>query len=207
MKGLFNYKTAEYKEDKRDKYDNPNDITKPIVSNLEKMKNVLGKLKKDIQNKERRLGIALGAPIVVMSGGAETLEFVGGQYGGGASADAYSAPDDASQVVFSTARILANILKSHEDELIKAVENDALEKIRDSLITLHENEQQLFGAVYALGESGELVDKAPSITFENMTDNGKRKKYMKALADARTAHAAATNTRVKIFNVITSSIK
>jgi len=197
---IFNYKTANHMNDTRTPYDKKNLPKYPVVSQMEQMKNVLGKLKKDIHLKEKRLGLALGAPVVVMSGGAERLEFVGGQYGGGADANAYTAPDDASQVVFSTARILANILKSNEAELKTAVNDTILESVRDALINLHKQEKTLFGAVYALGEAAELGKDAPKIEHKDLSDDS-RQKYMENLQKAREAHKDASETRAYIFGI------
>lgn len=202
---IFNYETANHDgvtgiiTDPRKGYSSP--PSKPTVSKMEQMKNVLGKLKRDVHLKEKRLGLALGAPVLVMSGGAEKLEFVGGQYGGGASADAYTAPDDASQVVFSTARVLANILKSNETELKSVVPDDTLRQVRDDLKELHKQERNLFGAVYALGEAVELGEDAPKVELDMHLDDG-RKVYMENLQKAREAHKDATETRAYIINTV-----
>lgn len=194
---IFNYETATHERDNRTK---DTSFSKPTISKMEHMKNVLGKLKRDVHLKEKRLGLALGAPVLVMSGGAEKLEFVGGQYGGGASADAYTAPDDASQVVFSTARVLANILKANEVELKSVVPNETLYQVRNALKNLHKQERNLFGAVYALGEAVELGEDAPKVP--DLTNAPKKQQYMKALREAREAHKDATETRAYIINTV-----
>jgi len=160
-----------------------------------KLKDVLGHLRRDLDIKSQRLRLALGAPFLVMTGGGESLQFAG-QYGGGAPTSDYVAPDRLSEAVYSTARILARVLKTHEKSITQALSTGVAKEIEQKLKDLHEKEQELFSAVYTLGEVANLSSKDVKGLGVFNTNNTNREALLKKIRDI---HEAAEKDRKAIF--------
>lgn len=157
----------------------------------ESLNTTLGKLRIDIKRREQRLGLALGAPIVVRNAtGGGALKHVsnndGTQYGGGIGD--YSSPDKPVESIFSTAKIIARVFKNHEDELLQSFEEPFLRGLEDLLKDLHRQEKVLFEIINRLSQMGEL--DAGSYNVDNVEQ---------AIREAREAHAKAVETRDLIF--------
>lgn len=190
---IFNFTKGAFEADRR--ANDEVNSTHPVRALDPKLKDVLGHLRRDLDIKSQRLRLALGAPFLVMTGGGESLQFVG-QYGGGAPTSDYVAPDRISEAVYSTARILARVLKAHETSLLNALDRNTLNEIRDNLRTLHEKEQELFSAVYTLGEVANLSSKDVQGVGAINTDTASRERI---LAEIRKLHEAAEKDRKAIF--------
>jgi hypothetical protein len=190
LERIFNYSKGGFEPEK------PHvqvDAKYPAPALNPKLKDVLGHLRRDLDIKAQRLRLALGAPVLVMSGGGERLEFLG-QYGGGASASDYVAPDRVTEAVYSTARILARIFKDNESELVKALDDGVLTELQNRLVELHKKEKELFDAVYTLGELANL--SAKDIQDMKTIDPSKRTAILQKIRDL---HEAAEKDRKAIF--------
>lgn len=117
------------------------------VEKLQKLNTELGQLHYVIRQKQLLLHNALMAPVGVMVGG----ELI--QVGGEETSDlAYVAPDRPVTKIYSTARIIANILKKYETELEASLPKPLLDELQNLLINVHQTETDMFKIVFQMDE-------------------------------------------------------
>lgn len=181
----------------------------PIIDKQEAIE-ILGRLQKYVSEQESNVDLHLGAPVaVVQAGGGETLEFLGGQYGGGASADVYNAPGNPEQIVMSTAVQLAKTLHNLEKTGIFEGKNPTLlNKVVTNIRELRTNEEELFESASVLRNIANAQGNISGLTIDasKLNDPVERNKYNKKLLNARKAHEEAKKNRKEIFGIVVPMI-
>jgi hypothetical protein len=197
---FFNYSDGKFEEAKnRDgkPFFSATDVNPnyPIKVLDPKFREELGRLRMDFNNKYHRMNMALGAPLLMKTGGGESLQFFG-QYGGAAPASDYVAPDRLKEVIYSTARILGNFLHMNEDKLREVLKNpEIVNELQERLRELHNQEKELFSSVYTLGEVANLS----STNVEGLGEINPQTQIKDILDKIRKIHQEAEKNRKAIF--------
>ena len=157
----------------------------------------LGHLSKIIKEKTIALGMALGGPVgyvrgplglPVLFGGADDLDNL-----------PYVAPEEPLKRIFSTARILANILKGYEDQLNEHLPKNIGEELEKKLENVHRGEVELFIKIAKIDE----LQK--HLKMGNIPDN-KVNDLDQLLIDARKKHKETSEKREKFVKDVQNSI-
>lgn len=164
------------------------EVSKDTFGKLNNLNEELGRLYYVINQKKLYLATALMAPVGIMVGGS--------LIGGG---NEYVAPDRPSRAIYSTARIIANILKRYENEIVEVLGKSSAKDLEKLIVDVHKQEQELFIKIAQMDElrllleTGDIDDLGVK-TLENL------------VKDARDAHEKANKKRQEAFNKIGNSL-
>lgn len=107
----------------------------------------------------------------------------------------FIAPDKPIKSLYSVSTILANILKTHEDDLIKTFSSEQLQEIANLLKKTYKSEQEVYKTVFMMNEiqeqlsSGNIDDKSVG-TLKELVIQGRK------------AHKKQTEETKQTFNKI-----
>jgi hypothetical protein len=173
----------------------PVPVSDEVRSGLKKLNEKLGQIEYVIKSKKQRFLIALNAPLVTtLYGGA----LVGG-IGVVSHGLQYVSTDKPITNIYSTARIITNILKSYEKELKEVVPEEVLKQLENGLIKLHEQEKKLFVIVHQMAQLQDLVER------EDIDDIGMNK-LSELLDQAKAVHEKADKERESVLEKVKKSI-
>lgn len=164
------------------------EVSKDTFGKLENLNEELGRLYYVINQKKVYLTTALMAPIGYMVGG--------GLIGGGSD---YVAADRPSRAIYSTARIIANILKRYEKEIREVLGDSAAESLQDMIVDVHKKEQDLFIKIAQMDELRNILETGDIDDLSVKTLN-------EGIEAARKSHEEANEKRQKTFNKIGNSL-
>jgi len=134
-------------------------ISRDSNNKLMDMNEELGRFHYVMRQKQLVLVHSLYAPVGVMIGG--NLMNI---KGGGAEEDkryknlSFVATDRPSGKIYSTSRIIANILKKYEKELSEVLDDGVGKEIEDLLVSTYNIEKELFQKIFKMDELQYLLD-------------------------------------------------
>lgn len=170
------------------------DADPEVTKKLYNLNEELGLLSNIIEQKNMILGLALAGPVGFMVGGAPIggIEELKGLE--------YVASDRPSKRVFSTARILANILKKYENELTSNISKSILQDLENKLISVYNNEIELFRII------AQMDELQTHLEMGNIADNevGLLKDLVK---NARTKNDQVQKERKATLEKITTELR
>lgn len=166
----------------------PIEVSKDTFGKLKNLNEELGRLNYVINQKKIILMNALMAPVGIMVGG----NLIGGSGG-------FIAPDKPSRAIYSTARIISNILKKYEKELIEILGDAQAEELQKQIIDVHKQEQDLFIKIAQMDELRNLLDTG------DIDDMGVAT-IKELIKQARESHEEGNKKRQEAFNKIGNSL-
>ena len=110
-----------------------------------------------------------------------------------ASLPSFVAPDKPARAVYSVSKVLANILKRHEDDLKKSFSERQLQEIADLLKATYKKEQEVFETVFMMNELQEHLANG-NIDDESVDE------LKNLVRKARQAHKEQMGETKKTFN-------
>lgn len=164
------------------------------LEKLQKLNTELGQLHYVIRQKQLLLHNALMAPVGVMVGG----ELI--QVGGEETSDlAYVAPDRPVTKIYSTARIIANILKKYETELQASLPKETLKELETLLKKVHQTETDMFKLVFQM-------DELQNALQDGLIDDASVDKLKNLVLQARKKHQEQKEETDKLLKKVSGSI-
>lgn len=164
------------------------------LEKLQKLNTELGQLHYVIRQKQLLLHNALMAPVGVMVGG----ELI--QVGGEETTDlAYVAPDRPVTKIYSTARIIANILKKYETELEASLPKETLKELETLLKNIHQTETDMFKLVFQM-------DELQNALQDGLIDDASVGKLKDLVVQARKKHQEQKEETDKLLKKVTGSL-
>lgn len=175
-------------DQKQGKLRNLNDNEKTKLKELKTELDMLGYV---FKQKQIVFSNSLNAPILDLADG----QMIGGsnQSGGGYMFIPVT-PDNPIKTMYSTARLLLSTLKNYESEIINAIGETEAGKLQDTIVNIHEQEQQLYEKVYKIAE----IKNALRNGFEGTTGE---QELQKLYEDAKNHNKEAEEQRTKVFKM------